>query len=327
MTDQPLCLFALHATAKLGAAVATALDRPLAAHEEREFEDGEHKIRPLETVRGADVFVLQSLHGEAEQSTNDKLCKLLFFIAALKDGGAERVTVLAPYLCYARKDRRTKPGDPVTTRYIASLFEAMGTDAIVTLDVHNPAAFENAFRCPTTALTAAPLFIDFVKGLAAERLCVVSPDPGGTKRADVFREALEKALGRPVSKAFADKRRSAGIVSGDLFVGDVDGATALVIDDIISTGGTLVRAARAARNAGAKRVLAFVTHGLFMPGAEAAIMDPAIERIVVTDAVASFRLRAEAARSKVDVLAVAPLFAECIRRLHGGDTLTDLLVF
>ena len=325
--EQSLCLFALHATAKLGAAVAAALDRPLAAHEEREFEDGEHKIRPLETVRGADVFVLQSLHGEAEQSANDKLCKLLFFIAALKDGGAARVTVLAPYLCYARKDRRTKPGDPVTTRYIASLFEAVGTDAIVTLDVHNPAAFENAFRCPTTALTAAPLFIDFVKGLAEERLCVVSPDPGGTKRADVFREALEKALGRPVSKAFADKRRSAGIVSGDLFVGDVDGATALVIDDIISTGGTLVRAARAARNAGAKRVLAFVTHGLFMPGAEAAIVDPAIERIVVTDAVASFRLRTEVARSKVDVLAVAPLFAECIRRLHGGDTLTDLLVF
>ena len=166
MTEQSPCLFALHATAKLGAAVAAALDRPLAAHEEREFEDGEHKIRPLETVRGANVFVLQSFHGEAEQSANDKLCKLLFFIAALKDGGAARVTVLSPYLCYARKDRRTKPGDPVTTRYLASLFEAVGTDAIVTLDVHNPAAFENAFRCPTTALAAAPLFIDFVKGLA-----------------------------------------------------------------------------------------------------------------------------------------------------------------
>ncbi len=143
--EQSPCLFALHATAKLGAAVAAALDRPLAAHEEREFEDGEHKIRPLETVRGADVFVLQSLHGEGEQSVNDKLCKLLFFIAALKDGGAARVTVLAPYLCAQRsahQARRTKPGDPVTTRYLASLFEAVGTDAIVTLDVHNPAAFE-----------------------------------------------------------------------------------------------------------------------------------------------------------------------------------------
>jgi ribose-phosphate pyrophosphokinase len=327
MTEQPLCLFALHTTARLGVAVAAALDRPLAAHEEREFEDGEHKIRPLEAVRGADVFVLQSLHGEAEQSANDKLCRLLFFIATLKDAGAAHVTVLAPYLCYARKDRRTKPGDPVTTRYVASLFEAVGTDAIVTLDVHNPAAFENAFRCRTTALTAAPLFIAFVKGLAVDRLCVVSPDPGGTKRADVFREALEKAIGLPVGKAFADKHRSAGIVSGDLFVGEVEGATALIIDDIIGTGGTLVRAARAAREAGAKRVLAFVTHGLFMPGAEAAIMNPAIERIVVTDSVPSFPVNDEAFRSKIDILATAPLLAECIRRLHGGETLTDLLVF
>jgi ribose-phosphate pyrophosphokinase len=187
MTDQRLCLFALHATAELGAAVAAALDQPLAAHEEREFEDGEHKTRPLATVRGADVFVLQSLHGGLEQSANDKLCRLLFFIGALRDSGAARVTALVPYLCYARKDRRTKPNDPVITRYVASLFEAVGTDAVVTLDVHNPAAFENAFRGPTVALTAAPLFVDYAKSLGDQALCVVSPDPGGTKRADLFR--------------------------------------------------------------------------------------------------------------------------------------------
>jgi ribose-phosphate pyrophosphokinase len=327
MADQHLCLFALHATAKLGSAVAAALDRPLAAHEEREFEDGEHKARPLEAVRGADVFVLQSLHGGAEQSANDKLCRLLFFIGALKDSGAARVTAVAPYLCYSRKDRRTKPNDPVTTRYLASLFEAVGTDAIVTLDVHNPAAFENAFRRPTIALTAAPLFVDYVKAQADQALCVVSPDPGGTKRADLFREALEAALGRPLGKAFVDKRRSAGVVSGELFVGEVGGATALIIDDLISTGGTLVRAARAARKAGAKGVLALVTHGLFMPGAEAALTDPAIDRIAVTDSVPAFRLNAEAARAKIDTLAVAPLLAEAIRRLHGGETLSDLLVF
>ena len=327
MPDQHFCLFALHATAKLGSAVAAALDRPLAAHEEREFEDGEHKARPVEAVRGAEVFVLQSLHGDTEQSANDKLCRLLFFIGALKDSGAARVTAVAPYLCYARKDRRTKPNDPVTTRYLASLFEAVGTDAIVTLDVHNPAAFENAFRCPTIALTAAPLFVEYIKAQADKALCVVSPDPGGTKRADIFREALEAALGRPLGKAFVDKRRSAGVVSGDLFVGDVEGMTALIIDDLISTGGTLVRAARAARKAGAKRVLALVTHGLFMPGAEAAVTDPAIDRIAVTDAVPAFRLNAEAARAKIDTLAVAPLLAEAIRRLHGGETLSDLLVF
>jgi ribose-phosphate pyrophosphokinase len=215
----------------------------------------------------------------------------------------------------------------VTTRYVASLFEAVGTDAVVTLDVHNPAAFENAFRRPTIALTAAPLFVDYVNALADETLCIVSPDPGGTKRADMFHEALEAALGRRVGKAFVDKRRSAGIVTGELFVGEADGATALVIDDLISTGGTLVRAARAARKAGVRRVLALVTHGLFMPGAEAALMDPAIDRVVVTDSVPAFRLGAAVAQAKVDTLTVAPLLAEAIRRLHAGDTLTDLLVF
>jgi ribose-phosphate pyrophosphokinase len=326
MSEKGLCLFALRETDELGAAVAAALGRPLAAHEEREFEDGEHKIRPLDTVRGADVFVLHSLHSGPQQSANDKLCRLLFFIGALKDAGAARVTALTPYLCYARKDRRTKLNDPVATRYVASLFEAVGVDAVVTLDVHNPAAFENAFRCPTVALTAAPLFIDYAKALATEKLCVVSPDTGGAKRADLLHEALEAALGRSVGKGFAEKRRSAGVVSGDLFVGEVEGATTLIIDDLISTGGTLVRAARAARRAGATRVVALVSHGLFMPGAEAALADPAIDRLVVTDSVPAFRLGAGAARDKLDILPVGPLLAEAVRRLHAGDTLSDLLV-
>src|SRR5208337_580801 len=222
-----LQLFALQATAELGEAVALALGQPLAKHEERQFEDGEHKTRPLDPVGGTDVYVVQSLQGGPSESANDKLCRLLFFIGALKDAGAARVTALVPYLCYARKDRRTKPNDPVITRYVASLFEAAGTDAIVTLDVHNPAAFENAFRCETVALTAAPLFTAYGRALNEERLCVVSPDPGGVKRAELFREALEAATGRPAGKGFADKHRSAGIVSGDLFVGDVAGATVL----------------------------------------------------------------------------------------------------
>src|SRR5690242_18495342 len=314
-----LRLFALQATSELGKVVADVLGQPLALHEEREFEDGEHKARPLDAVAGKDAYVIQSLHGGPNMSANDKLCRLLFFIGALKDAGAARVTALVPYLCYARKDRRTKPNDPVTTKYIAGMFEAVGTDDVVTLDVHNPAAFENAFRCPTVALTAAPLFVEYARSLPEERLCVVSPDPGGTKRADIFHEALQAQLGRTVGKALADKRRSEGVVSGDLFVGEVEGATALVIDDLISTGGTLLRAARAARHAGAKRVIALVTHGLFMPGAESVLRDPAIDRLVVTDS-ASTSL-GEATRAKVDVLTVAPLLAECVRRLHAGDSL------
>jgi len=305
----------------------------------------------LENVRDADVYVVQSLHGGPTQSANDKLCRLLFFIGALKDAGAARVTAVVPYLCYARKDRRIKPGDPVTTRYVASLFEAVGTDAVLTLEVHNPAAFENAFRCPAVALTAAPLFVDYAKALCRESLCVVSPDPGGVKRAELFREALEAAVGKPVGKGFADKHRSAGIVTGDLFVGDADGATVLIVDDLISTGGTLLRAARAARDAGARRVIALVAHGLFMPGAAEVIADPAIERIVVTDTVppppypptsptppspacggglgrrAGEGREGKVQRNKIDIIPVAPLLADAIRRLHHGQALTDLMVF
>ena len=166
-----LAVFALDATADLGRAVAQELWVSLAPHEEREFEDGEHKARPLNSVEGADAYVIQSLHSGPLQSAADKLCRLLFFIGALKDAGAARVTAVTPYLCYARKDRRTKARDPVTTRYLAKLFESVGTDMIVTLDVHNPSAFENAFRCRTITATAAPLFVDYAKRLEGWATC------------------------------------------------------------------------------------------------------------------------------------------------------------
>jgi ribose-phosphate pyrophosphokinase len=322
-----LRLFALEATKELGAAVAHAMGRPLATHEERTFEDGEHKARPIENVAGADCYVIQSLHGGPAESANDKLCRLLFFVGALKDAGAARVTAVAPYLCYARKDVRTKPFDPVTVRYVAALFEAVGTDALVTLEVHNPAAFENAFRGRSVNLTPVPLYLDLDLRLASEPLCVLSPDPGGAKRAELFREALARQLSRPVGKAFADKHRSAGVVTGELLVGDVAGATVLLIDDLISTGGTMGRAAKAAMGSGARRVIALAAHGLFMPGAADALGNAAIERIIVTDSVPPFRLAGSALAAKVEVLPCARLLAEAIARLASGFALTDLLVF
>ena len=321
-----LQLFALAATAGLGRAVAEALQMPIAAHEERGFEDGEHKVRPLDDVAGNDVYVVQSTHGGPDESANDKLMRLAFFIGALKDAGAARITAVVPYLAYARKDRRTKPNDPVTTRYVAQMLESVGADCVVTLEVHNPAAFENAFRCRAVALTTTPLFIDYAKAhLAGEDLAVISPDAGGMKRAEQLREALEAAIGKPVGKGLAEKYRSAGIVSGDLFVGNVGGRTALIVDDLISTGGTLLRAAKSARAAGATRVLALVTHGLFMPGAEDVLNDPALDQVIVTDAVPSFRLKKPS--NKLVTLPCAPLLAEAIRRLHENRNLTDLFVF
>jgi len=327
MQTVPLRLFALAGSKQLGETVASALGVPLSAHEEREFEDGEHKARPLDAVSGADVYVLHSLHGGPQHSANDKLCRLLFFIGALKDAGAARVTAVTPYLCYARKDRRTKPNDPVSTRYLASMVESVGTDRVVALEVHNPAAFENAFRCRTVALTATPLFVDYVRNtLTGDDLAVISPDAGGMKRAELLRETLEQALGRPVRKGLAEKHRSAGVVSGELFAGDVAGATALVVDDLISTGGTLLRTARAARGAGARRVICLVTHGLFISGSKEVLADPAIDQVVITDAVPPFRLGDDAVMNKLTILPSASLLAETIRRLHEECDLSDLMI-
>ena len=202
------------------------------------FEDGEHKGRPLEGVRGRDVYVLQSLHGGPDASADDKFCRLLFFLGAVRDAGAARVTAVIPYLAYGRKDRRTKPRDPVTTRYIAQLLEAMGIDCVVTMDAHNLVAFQNAFRCRAEHLDSRMVFGGPLAALigAAEPVVVASPDPGGVKRAQLFRESFAQRLGREVGSAFAEKRRSGGVVSGDLLVGDVAGATVVVVDDLISTG-------------------------------------------------------------------------------------------
>ena len=139
--------------------MAATLGLSLAPLEEREFEDGEHKIRPLDEVRGADVFLLQQLYGKPGHSIHDRLCRLLFLLGALRDTGAARLTAVLPYLAYARKDQRSQPRDPVTHRYLAQLLEAVGVDGVVTLDVHNRAAFQNAFRRPVVHLEARSLFV------------------------------------------------------------------------------------------------------------------------------------------------------------------------
>jgi ribose-phosphate pyrophosphokinase len=319
-----LSLFALNAGREFGQRVAEALGVALAAHEEREFEDGEHKARPLESVRGRDVYVVHSLYGDAAQSVNDKLVRLLFFLGALRDASAGRVTAVLPYLCYARKDRRTKARDPVSTRYLATLLEAVGTDRVVTLDVHNLAAYENAFRVRAEHLEAKKLFVDhFIPLLAGEEVAVVSPDVGGVKRAEAFREALERRLKRPVARAFMEKQRSAGVVSGERLVGDVAGRVVIIIDDLISSGTTLARAAAACKSA--RRIYAAASHGLFAQKGGEVLGASAIERLVVTDTVPPFRLAAGAARDKLTVLNTAPLFAEAIRRMHTGGSLVELL--
>lgn len=317
MTRDGLALFALDATRDYGEAVAAALGVVRAPHEERAFEDGEHKARPLESVRGADVFVIQSLYADAAASISDKLVRLLFFIGALRDASAATITAVVPYLCYARQDRKVQDRDPVTTRYVAQLFESAGTDRVVTLDVHNLQAYGNAFRIRTEHLAATGLFVDYVAPVAGEHdVTVVSPDAGGITRAERFRAALSRRLGRPVAAAYVEKHRRNGGITGGAVVGDVAGTVAIVLDDMISTGATMARAVAACRAHGATNVYAAATHGLFAPGAEALVRASGPDGIVVTDTVAR--------PSSAAVLATAPLLAEAIRRLHAGESLVAL---
>jgi ribose-phosphate pyrophosphokinase len=319
-------LFALNASRDFAEGVGRHLGISLAQHEERDFEDGEHKARPLVNVRGRDVFVIQSLYGDRRQSVNDKLCRLLFFVGALRDAAASRVTAVAPYLCYARKDRKSQPRDPVTTRYVAGLFEAVGTDRILTMDVHNPAAYQNAFRCHTDHLEAAPLFVDYFAALpAADELVVLSPDVGGVKRAERFRAALSGRLARNVASGFMEKYRARGAVSGETLIADVTDKSVIIIDDLISSGTTIARAAAACRAAGAKKVYVAATHGIFAGNANAILSAAEVDRIVVADTVPPHRLDPDLLQGKLTVLDAGRLFAAAIERIHTGGSIVELL--
>lgn len=315
MVDGRPLVFAPSEARPLGQAVAAELGVALSELEERKFDDGEHKLRPVPPVQGRQVFVLQRLAADGTgESVNDRLLRLLFLLGALADAGAASVTVVAPYLSYSRKDRRGKPQDPVSTRYLAQLFEAVGGSRLVTLEVHNPAAFDNAFRRPTVHLDAHDLICDALPGLlAGEVPVVVSPDSGGIKRAESFRLRLAERLRTPVELAFVEKHRHEGRLAGGAFIGEPGGRPVLILDDLLSSGGTLLRAVDACRAHGATRILAAVTHGLFVRGAAAALSGSALERLLITDSTGV--PIPKMLREKAQVLPLAPLLADEIRRL------------
>ena len=318
MSREPLALFSLRSGQPLAERVAAHLGTALTPHEEREFEWGHHKSRPLNSVRGHDVYVIESLHGDASHSVNDKLCRLLFFLAALRDADAARVTAIVPFLCYSRKDRQTKTWDPVITRYVAQLFEALGVHRVATVEVHNLAAFQNAFRCATEHIDAGPLFADVLARELTDRdLVVVSPDPGGIKRAEHYRDALSQRLGQAIPSAFVEKYRSQDVVSGHAVVGDVAGRTVVLVDDLIAGGTTLARAAQACRHAGARGVVAVAAHGAFVPEASRALADAPLDRIFVLDHIPPTPLEPALVAQRLQVVDSAGLLADAVRAMSG----------
>lgn len=328
MRDSSARLVALTESRALATAVAREAGLALLPIEERAFEDGEFKIRPLESVRGRTLFVLQSLAGSASVPVCERLVRLLWLLHVLRDGGAASTIALLPYLAFARKERRTQLRDPVATRYLAEQLEASGLGGALGLDVHDPAAFDNSFRIPTVHLTALPMMARHLAATFANaEVAVVSPDVGGIKRAQLFRERLAAELGRDVELAFVTKRRAKDVVTGGALAGDVAGRIAVVVDDLCATGGTLIRAAQACQRAGARTVHVAVTHTPMRGGIEAVLATEAISGMLVTDSVAAdVPAGASAVASgKLVTLPVAPLFGEAVRRMVAGAPLASLL--
>jgi len=205
-------VFAPTGSRDMGAAIARNMGRALGARQARDVEDGAHTARPRESVWGRDVHVVQSRHADTEQTPNETLCRLLVFRGAARDAGARGVTAVCPYLCDARKDRETKDFDPVTTRYVAGMLEAVGVDAVVTPAVHNLAAFQNALRCRTLHPSAHDPRVDArLPHVGETPLTVLSPNAGGTKRAEAFRARLAERTGA---------RRSGGARGRGAWTGD-----------------------------------------------------------------------------------------------------------
>lgn len=294
-----------------GPALADRLRLPLSEWQERVYEDGERKLSAVADVAGRVCVVVESLYAEEGRSTDAKLLRLAFFSAGLKGAGAARVILVAPYLCYSRKDRRGGPGEPILTRHVAELLEALGVDRLLTIDVHNVSALENAFRIPVRNVGTDALFASRVAALAGStEVVVVSPDVGGIKRSEAFRRELAKQTGSEPGRAIMEKLRLDAGLSGELLMGDsVEGKLAVLIDDLINTGSTLARAANACRRHGAAKVIACASHGLFVPPA-AEVLLPELDRLFVSDSIPPFRLAGSALLERVEVLATAELLVE-----------------
>jgi ribose-phosphate pyrophosphokinase len=308
-------LFTFEASRQAGAAIAAKLGIQPAALEETTFEDGERKLSPVTEVRGRDVLLVQSLHGGPLRSPHDKLCDVLQFTGALRDAGATAIHLLAPYLCYARADRHSRRGDPLALRYMAQWMEAAGISSVAAMDLHNPSAFENAFRIPVLNLEGASLFAEhFAKALADQEIRPVSPDIGGLKRAMRLKEALSLTMNQDVELTALGKRRLDHVVDAEEVPAGVRGCAAVIFDDLIATGATMLRAARACRKAGASYVIAAATHGLFLPGAEKLLEGELLDSLVLTDSIPLFRLNAAQIADKVVILSAADLLADGARR-------------
>ena len=299
----------------LVAEVCKHLDVPVGQAEVRRFSDGEVMVEIAENVRGGDVFVVQSTC----TPVNDTLMELLLMLDAFRRASAKRITAVIPYFGYARQDRKVSPRVPISAKLVADLITAAGASRVLTIDLH-AGQIQGFFDIPVDNLFATPVLLkEMQERLRNGPVAVVSPDPGGVERARAFAKRLDATL------AIIDKRRArANEVAEMRVVGDVEGQTAVIVDDIVDTAGTLATAASALRAAGATEVIACCTHGVLSGPAIDRIRDSQLSNLVVTDTIP---LRPEGKTcDKIKVLPVAHLLAEAIRRTHREESISSLFV-
>jgi ribose-phosphate pyrophosphokinase len=278
------------------------------------FSDGETLVEIHENIRGGDVFVLQS----TSTPVNDNLMQLLIMMDALRRASAERITAIIPYYGYGRQDRKVKPRVPISAKLVADLITTAGANRVVSMDLH-AGQIQGYFNIPVDNLFAAPLLLKYIRTHFEDDLVIVSPDAGGVERARAFAKRLAATL------AIIDKRRDApNIAEAMNIIGEVKGKTAVILDDMVDTAGTLTQAAAGLKEKGASKIYACCTHPVLSGSSIGKIDTSPIDRLVVTNTIP---LKEKAQKcSKITVLSVAELLGETIKRIYNSNSVSTLFV-
>jgi len=306
--DTPLAIFAGRSNLALSRAIAEEYGTDLGEVTIRPFSDGELYVKYEQSIRGEDVFVIQST-----PPPGDTIMELLLLLDAAKRASAKRVTAVMPYFGYARQDRKDQPRVSIASKMIANILSKAGADRILTMDLH-ASQIQGFFDIPVDHLYASRLFIDHFQSQSIENLVVVAPDVGSLKMARSYAKQLHAEL------AFIDKRRpKANVAEVMNIIGEVKGKNVLLVDDLVDTAGTLTNAAAALKERGALNIIATCTHSILSGPANQRIDDSPIDELLVTDTVPL-----QKPSKKIKVLSVASIFAEAIQRIHTNDTISAL---
>lgn len=314
LSENDLLVFSGTANPELAREISEFIELPLGGASIRSFSDGEIFIEINQNVRGKDVFVIQP----TAAPVNINLMELLIMVDALKRASAKRITAVLPYYGYARQDSKTAPRVPISAKLVADLITVAGINRVITMDLHR-GQIQGFFNIPVDHLLAAPVQMAHLKKAFNEEVVIVSPDAGGVERARDFAERMASDL------AIIDKREDEPEKARHLdVIGDVKGKTAVIFDDIVDTGNTIIKAAESLIDHGARRVYACVTHPVLSNSSVDMIERSPIEKLAVTN---SIKLSEKALGSKKIVrLSVARLFAEAILRVHRNDSVSSLFV-